>query len=180
MKAIRKSACMFALAMAAIAAAISTRAESPPHIASTRMPVECAPSAQPAFDLAFALLRAHVFPLAARAFDDVLRRDAACAMGHWGTAIAIMGDPRTTGPSPQQLAQGAEAIARAKAIGGKTEQECELIEAVAEYYHRHRERDHATRVLRYQASLRRALERFPRDQELREFHDEAFDALARH
>jgi hypothetical protein len=179
---LRKTLKFFAATAAAIAVALSIRAEPPaaPRISDLTLPIACEAATQSTFDLAFALLQAHVFPLAARAFDEVLRRDSACAMGYWGVALVRMDDLRSSGPSARQLAEGAAAAARAKALGGKTEYECDLIDAIAEYYHRHDERDHATRLLQYERALRKALERSPGDVNIRTMHSRAFEALTTH
>ena len=179
---LRKTLGFFAAAAAAIAVALSIRAEppTPPRISDLTLPIACDTAAQPTFDLAITLLQAHAFPLAARAFDEVLRRDSACAMGYWGVALVRMDDLRGPGPSVRALSEGAAAAARAKALGGKTEHECDLIDATAEYYHRHGERDHATRLLHYERALRRALERSPADVHLRAMHSRAFEALTTH
>ena len=169
-------------AAAAVAIALSIRAETPPppRISDVTLPIDCNPAAQPAFDLALALLHAQVFPLAARAFDEVLRRDAGCAMGYWGVALVKMENLRGSGPLPRELAAGAAAAMRAKALGGKTERECDLIDATAEYYHRHGERGHAARLQHYERALRLALERAPGDVQLRTLHGQAFEALTTH
>lgn len=179
---LRKTLTLFAAAATAIAVALSIRAEpqAPPRISDLTLPIACDAATQPAFDLAFTLLHAHVFPLAARAFDEVLRRDSTCAMGYWGVALVRMDDLRNSGPSARQLSEGAAAAARAKALGGKTGHERDLIDAIAEYYHRHDERDHATRLLQYERALRRALERSPGDVHVRIMHSRAFEALTTH
>src|SRR5687767_13031945 len=119
MRAIRTLAKCAAVALAAIAIAISTRAEPPKpvRIAETTLPLACANDAQGAFDLALELLHAQVFPLAANAFREVLRRDPACAIGHWGVAMSSMGDVHGTGADRASLAAGADAIRQAKRIG---------------------------------------------------------------
>jgi hypothetical protein len=177
---LRKTLRALAAAAAAIAVALSTRAEIPARIADRTFPIACAESAQPPFDLALALLRAHAFPLASRAFEQVLRRDPACAMGHWGIALVTLGDPRLSGPSAAGLAQGRQAAAQARAAGGKTESERELIEALAVYYEVRDERDHAGRLLRYERRMRQAREHCPDDMLIRELHSHAFEALTHH
>ena len=182
MKALRTAGRFIAISIAAIAVALSTRAappEAPARIAPTTLSISCE-GVQPAFDLALALLHAQVFPLAANAFRQVLQLDPACPMGHWGLAMAALGDMRDRGPTRMLLAEGAAAIRAAKTIGGRSERECELIDAAAQYFHLHHERDHATRLHAFELSLRRARDRFPGDAEIRAFHDRAFAALAHH
>ena len=96
----------------------------------------------------------------------------ACAMGQWGIAIAIMGDLRSP-LDAAQLARGAAAIARAKAIGGKSERECELIDAVAQFYHRHEERTHDMRLVYYERALSRSRRLHPDDLDIELLHAHA-------
>jgi hypothetical protein len=103
----------------------------------------------------------------------------ACAMRESNTAVAIMGDLRTP-LDAAQLALGAAAIARAQAIGGKTERECELIDAVAQFYHRHDERTHDMRLVHYERALSRARRLLPDDSVIAMLHAQVSKvALAR-
>ncbi|HYC37067.1 MAG TPA: hypothetical protein VEC19_11625 [Usitatibacter sp.] len=169
-----------AAALAAIVTACSARAApAETGIAETRLAVECSIAAQRSFDLGYALLEARAYQLALRAFGDSARIDPDCAMAQWGLAMANLGDEREV-PAAPRVAAGARAVQRAKALGGKTEKECDLIDAVAEYFHRHSERSHAMRLVQYERAMRTALERSPGDAEVRSLHGRAFETLVAH
>jgi hypothetical protein len=101
------------------------------------------------------------------------------AMAWFERAAAEMGDLRVP-LSQERLERGAAAIARAKAIGGVTERECELIDAVAEFYHRHPERTHDERLVYYERALSRSRRAHPQDPVIARAHARASAiALAR-
>jgi hypothetical protein len=101
------------------------------------------------------------------------------AMTHWREAVAAMGDLRTEAPYSVFVA-GAKAIARAKAIGCTTERDCELIDAVSQFYYLPEERTHDMRLVYYERSLSRSRAHCPDDAEIARFHDRASKAaLAR-
>ena len=87
-------------------------------------------------------------------------------------ASAEMGDFRAP-LSQERLERGAAAIARAKAIGGITERECELIDAVAQFYHRHSERTHDERLVYYERALSRSRRAHPQDPVIARAHERA-------
>ena len=93
-------------------------------------------------------------------------------MGPWGIALAIMGDLRSP-LDASQLTRGAAAIARAREIGGRTERECELIDAVAQFYHRHEERTHDMRLVYYERALSRSRKLLPDDLVIASLHAHA-------
>jgi|SRR5688500_4056315 len=97
------------------------------------------------------------------------------AMAWFEKAAAEMGDLATP-LSPEGLVRGSAAIARAKAIGGATERECEMIDAVAEFYHRHNERAHDERLVHYERALSRARRLLPHDLEIAARHTQASKA----
>lgn len=100
-------------------------------------------------------------------------------MGWFSLAARDMGD-LTTPLTTEQLQRGAAAIARAKAIGGSTERECELIDAVAQFYHRHAERGHDERLVHYERALSRSRRAHPHDPVIVRMHAHASAAaLAR-
>jgi len=105
--------------------------------------------------------------------------DESPAMLEWKAAASLMGDLRTP-LDPSQLARGAAAIERAKAIGGTTERECELIDAVSEFYFRAAERPHDERLVRYERALSRSQRLLPDDLDIAALHAQASKAaLAR-
>jgi len=87
-------------------------------------------------------------------------------------ALVEMGDLRTP-LGDGALARGAAASRRAKAIGGTTERECELIDAVAQFYHRADERTHDERLVHYERALSRSRQAHPADEWIVREHERA-------
>ena len=118
-----------------------------------------------------------LFAAACAAFDA--RASEPEAMQHWARAVAEMGDLLAPA-APERFARGARAIARAKALGGRTERECELIDAVAQFYHRPEQRTHDMRLVYFERALSRARSVHPDDAQIAHWHDIASRAaLAR-
>jgi tetratricopeptide (TPR) repeat protein len=82
----------------------------------------CAPGVQRDFEHATALLHSFFYDEARRVFREVATKDPKCAMAQWGVAMTVW-HPLWTPPSLEEMAMGREAIAKAKAIGGKTDLE---------------------------------------------------------
>src|SRR5688572_14046216 len=95
--------------------------------------------------------------------------DGGDAMTHWREAVAAMGDLRTEAPY-STFVLGAKAIARAKAAGCQTETDCELIDAVAQFYHLPDERTHDMRLVYFERSLSRSRAHCPDDAEIARWH----------
>ena len=93
----------------------------------------------------------------------------------WREAVAAMGDLRTEAPYSTFM-RGAKAIARAKAAGCATESDCELIDAVAQFYHLPEERTHDMRLVYLERSLSRSRQHCPDDAEIARWHDRASKA----
>jgi hypothetical protein len=100
--------------------------------------------------------------------------DAADPM-YLAIAVAAMGDLRAEAPYTL-FVQGAEAIARAKVLGCDTEPECELIDAVAQFYHRPDERSHDERLVHFERALSRSRRACPDDAAIARWHERASKA----
>ena len=90
------------------------------------------------------------------------------AMDWYWTATIEMGDLRTP-LSEEALGLGAAAIARAKSIGGATERECELIDAVSEFY-KQSAQSHDERLVHYERALSRSRRLLPEEPEISRLH----------
>ena len=92
------------------------------------------------------------------------------AMAHWREAVAAMGDIRVEAQYSAFI-HGAKAIARAKAAGCRTEKDCELIDAVAQFYHLPEERTHDMRLVYLERSLSRSRGHCPDDADIVRWHE---------
>lgn len=93
----------------------------------------CAPAVRDDFQRATALLHSFFYDEARRAFEAVAKRDPRCAMAQWGVAMTYW-HPLWTPPAPEEMTAGQAAIAKAVALGGKTEVTRGLIGALATFY----------------------------------------------
>jgi tetratricopeptide (TPR) repeat protein len=78
-------------------------------------------------------LHSFFYEEARRFFTEVAGRDPKCAMAQWGVAMTLW-HPLWTPPSPEEMADGRQAIGKAQALGGKTELERAYIAALAAFY----------------------------------------------
>lgn len=107
------------------------------------------------------------------------RADGDDAMGHWRVAVEAMGDLRAEAPY-SVFVRGIRAIEHAKSVGCMTETDCELIDAVAQFYHLPEERTHDMRLVYLERSLARSRRHCPDDAEIARWHERASRAaLAR-
>jgi hypothetical protein len=139
--------------------------------------VSCSAAVQPQFDRAVALLHSFWYSEAVKAFTAVTATDPGCAMGYWGVAMSLW-YPLWQPPSEAMLKQGAEAVAQAQAIGGKSARERDYIVAIAEFYKDADTRDHRTRALAYEQAMERVYRRYPEDREAAVFYALALNATA--
>jgi hypothetical protein len=136
-------------------------------------PVSCAPSAQPRFQRAVALLHSFAYAEADKAFGEVLAADPACAMGHWGIAMTLFhpiwaaGNP-TAAPGPAELQRGAEEARLAKAASPGTDRERDYVAAVAAFYAD--APDYATRADAFARGMEAVYTRNPKDREAAIFY----------
>jgi hypothetical protein len=93
----------------------------------------CAPAVQSDFEHATALLHSFFYDEARRVFTKVAAGDPKCAMAQWGIAMTLW-HPLWTPPAPEDMAAGREAIAKAKAIGGKTDLERGFVASLEAFY----------------------------------------------
>ena len=91
----------------------------------------CSPDVKDDFNLAVAELHSFWFPEARALFQNVAKKDPACAMAHWGVALTYWGNPFAGQRSAQTIANGKAAIDKALSAGTPTAREKGFIDAVA-------------------------------------------------
>jgi len=109
------------------------------QVGQVHFPTACSAEAQVHFDRAVALLHSFWFPEAIKVFHTVLETDPSCAMGYWGIAVSLLGNPLAGAPTPQALQDGAAILREAKPVGVQTEREYDYLAAIALYYRTHSE-----------------------------------------
>lgn len=128
----------------------------------------CAPAAQARFNRATAWLHSFEYEEAEKSYLEAADADPGCAMAHWGVAMSNY-HPLWAPPTPPELAKGTAAIAKAKAIGGKTARERDYIAAAAAFYDQP-SAPHLTRVLAYLEAMQALAGRYPQDREAGVFY----------
>jgi hypothetical protein len=171
--------CLILLAVSAGAPA----QEHHPHargetLGSVSFSTTCAPSVQPDFNRAVALLHSFQFGPAIDGFRGVLRRDPACSIAHWGVALASWSNPFAGFRSTAQLAQGLQAVAAGQARAPGSVRERAYIAAVAHLYVDSARIRQAARMMAYEAAMAKLAAEYPDDIEARIFAALALAASA--
>lgn len=149
------------------------------RLGSVSFEVSCRPEVRAPFARGVAMLHSFWFAEAERAFGEVAAADPACAMAHWGVALAKRGNPYAGAPAAANLTEGLAAAERAAALqAGATPRERGYIEAVLTFYRGHGERDHRTRMQGYEEAMRRLRDQHPEDVEASIFYAQSVIANA--
>lgn len=98
-----------------------------------RFDVTCRPEVKADFESAVALLHSFFYEEARRRFLDIAQRDPQCAMAWWGVAMTWY-HPLWAPPTPEEMKQGAEAVEKARRIGGQTDLEKGFIAAIDAFF----------------------------------------------
>jgi hypothetical protein len=144
-------------------------------LGTVEFPVSCNAAAQKGFQRAVALLHSFWYDEAEKAFTDVTKADASCAMGDWGVAMSLFhpvwaaANP-TAAPSPAEMQRGRAAAERARAANPKTERERDYIAAVEAFYQEPGVSDYPTRALAFEKAMAQVHRRHPGDREAAVFH----------
>jgi tetratricopeptide (TPR) repeat protein len=129
-------------------------------------PVSCNAAAQRHFEHGMAALHSFWWDEGATAFHAVVAADSTCAMAYWGLAVNAWGNPFLSGPSGDDLQQGAAAAARGLALGAPTARERGLLAAAGALYRDYQTVPSAPRLQAYSDTLRRVHRTFPGDAEI--------------
>jgi tetratricopeptide (TPR) repeat protein len=140
-------------------------------------PIACNAEAQQRFNRAVAILHSFWYEEASKAFDSVVQADPGCAMAYWGVAMSQW-YPLWYPPSPASLKKGSDAVAKAEALGGKSERERGYIAAIASFYRDSDKLDHRARSQAYEQAMAELYARNPDDREAAVFYALALDTTA--
>ena len=78
----------------------------------------CKPEAQKLFDRGMLYQHSFWYRASQKVFEDVLKADPECGIAYWGIALSLLWNPHVPTPA-KNLADGAAAIAKAKAVGAE-------------------------------------------------------------
>lgn len=135
------------------------------QLGKVNFPVSCTPAAQTQFNQAVAMLHSFWYDEAEKTFRQVTVTDSNCAMGYWGIAMSLYQQLWATTPSPGELQQGRDAIARAQALTTPTAREKAYLDAAATLYPLDDSNGYSTRKLAYEQAMQRIATEFPGDRE---------------
>src|SRR5215510_7165026 len=160
---------LFVFVSTAVMTARAATTDTDP-IGQVHFHTSCSAEAQVHFDRAVALLHSFWFPEAIKAFHTVLETDSSCAMGYWGIAISLLGNPLAGAPTPQVLQEGASLLREAKPVGVQTEREYTYLSAIALFYKDVESTAQRMRALAYEQAMERLAARYPDDTEAAIFY----------
>ncbi len=140
-----------------------------PRFGTIAFPVSCSPEAQQQFELAVAQLHSFFYPETVKSFERVLEIDPTCVMAYWGLVRSQPPNPLVQPFPPGTYQRGRDAIAKAKAIGARTERERDWLEAAEAYCGGPDEMPYGVRSARYLAAMERLVRRNPDDAEAKTF-----------
>jgi tetratricopeptide (TPR) repeat protein len=137
----------------------------------------CSAQAQPIFERGVALMHSFWYEEASRTFREAQAADTACAMAYWGLASSYL-HPLWAPPPPADLAAGATAVARARALAASTPREHDYVEAIGAYFDEYATVPHGQRLRRWSQAMARLHEAHPEDTEASIFYALTLIALA--
>ncbi len=126
----------------------------PEKLGTIHFPISCDPTVQEDFNRGVALLHHFATQRADEVFNAVLEKDPGCAMGYWGIAMGLRGNPFSGSPAPEALARGLNMVERARPLA-KTEREQLYIGAAAAYYEDYHRLDHKARLRNWETATER-------------------------
>jgi hypothetical protein len=124
----------------------------------------CKPEAHKLFNRGLLYQHSFWFRASQKTFEDVLKTDPECGIAYWGIALSLLWNPHVP-PSPKNLAEGSDALAKGKSVGAKTERERDYIAALTVMYADHDKVDHRTRIVAYAKAMEQLAQKYPKDDE---------------
>jgi len=157
------------VALVAVALVVPALAQTD-KLGAVNFQTSCKPPGHTLFIKAVSMLHSFWLDAAVKGFNEAAQEDPACAIAHWGSAVAWLGNPLAGPPSPRGLAEGTAAVQRAKAAGGGTQRERDYIAAIETLYKDADKIDHRTRAQAYAKAMEQLAERYPDDREASIFY----------
>jgi tetratricopeptide (TPR) repeat protein len=152
--------------------------EPPQQLGSVEFETSCDPALRADINRAVALLHSFWFGASAAAFKAIAEKDPSCGIAWWGVAMSRWGNPFAPGRPLANIQQGSEAVAKARAVGAKTQRERDVIEAVAALFAEYQTVDHRTRIVNYERAMERVHKAYPEEEELASFYALAINQTA--
>jgi len=132
-------------------------------LGSVHFPVSCAPAVGSTFTRGVALLYSFEYEQAQLAFQNVARKDPACAMAYWGQAMSLY-HQLWERPGKAALEQGSELVGKARKLEA-TPRERDYIQALGVFFSDTNTLDHPKRASAYAQAMQGVSKRYPNDRE---------------
>jgi tetratricopeptide (TPR) repeat protein len=116
-----------------------------------------------------ALLHSMFYDEAIAVLNNVAAKDANCAMAHWGVAMAYY-HPLWSPPTPEELKNGAAALAKAKDVENASQREKDFIAALEVFYKDAEIVPHPERAKAFEKAMGDLASKYPNDVEAQAFH----------
>src|SRR6266481_998044 len=155
-----------------LAFASSCFAQDEPHhhhdaaekLGTVSFPISCAPATQAQFERGMALLYSFEYETASDQFQEIQKKDPACAMAYWGQAMSLY-HQLWDRPSKADLQRGADLLAKARSLNPPTAGEREYIQALSVFYSDTAKLDHEKRAEAYTEAMHGVCVHNPQDRE---------------
>jgi Tfp pilus assembly protein PilF len=174
---IRTGPTTIAVAAAAWAFGPSALAAPPEDLGKVHFETSCKPDAQARFDQAMLYQHSFWYRASQKSFEDALKADPDCTIAYWGIALSLLYNPHVA-PPVKNLAEGAAALEKGRAVSAKTQRERAYIDALSTMYTDYDKVDHRTRVLAYLKAMEQLAQRYPDDDEAQIYYALALNVAA--
>jgi hypothetical protein len=147
------------------------------QLGTVHFDTSCKPEAQKLFDRGMLYQHSCWYRASQQVFGDVLKADPECGIAYWGIALSLLWNPHVPTPA-KNLAEGADAIAKGKSVGTKTQRERDYLDALGAMYADYDKVDHRTRMQAYAKAMEQLAQRYPNDDEAQIYYALALNTSA--
>ncbi|HET6932344.1 MAG TPA: hypothetical protein VFI45_18595 [Candidatus Acidoferrum sp.] len=134
------------------------------QLGTVSFPVSCSQATQAPFERGMALLYSFEYETAIHQFQEIQKKDPACAMAYWGEAMSLY-HQLWDRPSKADLLRGADLLAKASSLKPPTARERDYIQALTVFYTDTEKIDHQKRAEAYAKAMEGVHQRNPQDRE---------------
>lgn len=150
----------------------------PEALGQVNFTVQCDAAAQTEFNRGMALFHSFWFEPAKRSFAEVLKKDPACGMAHWGIALMSLGNPFAWPANPVAMKAAATSASAAQSVGARTQRERDYITALQALFLNWETTEHRPRVVAFEKAMGEVVTRYQEDDEAKILHALLLDATA--
>jgi hypothetical protein len=133
-------------------------------LGTVSFPVSCATATQAPFERGMALLYSFEYETAINQFQEIQKKDPACAMAYWGEAMSLY-HQLWDRPSKADLERGSELLSKARSLNPPTARERDYIQALTVFYTDTAKIDHEKRAEAYAKAMQGVYQRNAQDRE---------------